>query len=70
MASISNVRLQIFENASSALIQVGYTRATLHDAQCTMHNAPCTMHRTSKRIASSCNGLATISAPAKMATAN
>jgi hypothetical protein len=33
MASISNVRLQIFENAGLALVQVGYTlSATLHDA--------------------------------------
>jgi hypothetical protein len=33
MASISNVRLQIFENAGVALVQVGYTlSATLHDA--------------------------------------
>jgi hypothetical protein len=33
MASISNVNLQIFERAGSALIQVGYTlTATQHDA--------------------------------------
>jgi hypothetical protein len=33
MASISNVRLQIFERNGSALVQVGYTlSATLHDA--------------------------------------
>jgi hypothetical protein len=56
MTSISDVRLQVFENAGAALVQIGYPL---------LHDAP---HE--QAITSSCNWLVTMSAPARMVTTN